>query len=178
MNFTDEIRMGGGRRKIAGRFSDAEQAYAAADFIRDGIGPQSDVEILEPHENARESFSLKVEPGRGRVWRLLYRSHVILGIAGALLGMLAMIYVQADTAHVSVGYPLLLPLIGAFFGGIAGMLLAGLWSLVPGEGMFAARLADASSNGRWQVIVHTRNDLDQTHSYRILKRHAETILTS
>jgi hypothetical protein len=125
---------------------DAAEALLAASDIE---SPQ--LKLIAPDE---ADIGIKLEPEGRNIWRTIVVSHVRLGAAGALVGVLAFAVLW------TLGVPFVLASPGAaggvalFFGAIAGLLLGGLVPLRPDHAPFIAAARAARDEGRATLVLH------------------------
>ncbi len=150
-------------------FERADAAAAAAQLVRERchIDP-AHVRVVNADTLDDPQFSDALEPAPGDVGASLGWTHALFGIAGALLGcaLIGLASMRGWLPGIELGQPWLLPLIGVFFGAMAGLLVAGAVSLKPHRGAVAAWLTDAvRRHGHAFVVVHA-DDRDTRDSVR------------
>ena len=67
---------------VAATFSDRTTAVDAATALQADL-PQTEVDLLRPHD---ANFARKMEPESQGIMRTAIRSHLVLGLAGLVLG--------------------------------------------------------------------------------------------
>lgn len=125
-------------------------AAAAAAGIGDG-----QARLLTPADaraSRRELFGAKVVPESTGIARTFFRSHLVLGLAGAVLGALAWWLARDHPALASTPGMSAAALIG--FGAIFGMLLGGAITLRPDQVQVIARLRSGLRAGKFGVVFH------------------------
>lgn len=162
--------------KVSAVFNDAGRARDAVNALAAKAGFASDqIELVEPHD---QNLSSKVERDSGAIFSTILRSHAILGIIGAVAGLiLAGILVGAglDWATTSPGW-----VFGVFavVGGAIGMLGGGLVSIRPDHERVITDAEDASEHGRWTVVVHARDEDEKHRADELLERHSKNVAES
>ncbi|MEQ8662894.1 MAG: hypothetical protein RLW62_18935 [Gammaproteobacteria bacterium] len=158
--------------KLWAEFADAEAAIAAArDLQERGVLKVSQTRVITAQSVDDHRFDSALEPEPRRIGAILGWSHALLGTVGALIG-LALIELAAARnwlPAIELGEPWLLPLVGIFFGAIAGLLLAGAIALKPHRGAVAAWLADAVHHrGHAFLVVHADDDATRRRARELL----------
>lgn len=125
---------------------EAAQAVAAAL----SLGP-SQVQVVTPGE---PHPGRKLEPETQGIWRTIVIAHVRLGIAGAVVGLLAFAALYANAIPFIVNSPVAAALVLLFFGTVAGLMLGGLVSLRPDHDRYVEATRDAMAAGDTTVVVH------------------------
>ena len=160
--------------KVGAEFTNGDEARRAADLLikRTGINDRQ-VRVIEPRDPV---MGRKLEPEASGIARTLVRSHVILGVAGLLVGLIAatlliLLAIQPFSSNpfYSVGA-------AGFFGAVAGLLLGGLVSLRPDHDKLITWVEDASRRGRWFVLVHTRSHLQQRKAREALEAISDKVV--
>lgn len=141
--------------KIAAIFDTHGEACAVADRIRAEANLNlTQVHIIGPNDG---DFSKKLEPETSGVARTLVRSHVVLGLAGFVAGLLIWAGMYAAGVQTIVSTPVLSAVAILFFSTSAGGLLAGLVTIRPDHHLVAERIDTARQAGKWAVVVHPRS---------------------
>ena len=155
--------------KLWAEFEQADDALAAAQVVRERCRiDASRVRVLDADTLRDPHFSDALEPATRRIGATLGWTHALFGVAGATLGcaLLGLASMRGWVPGIELGQPWLLPLLGIFFGAIAGLLIAGAVSLKPHRGAVAAWLADAvRRQGHAFLIVHA-DDRDMRERVR------------
>lgn len=141
--------------KIAAIFDTRGEACAVADRIRAEANLSlTQVHLIGPDDG---DFSKRLEPETAGVARTLVRSHLILGLAGFVAGLLIWAGLYAAGVPTIVSTPVLSAVAILFFSTSAGGLLAGLVSIRPDHQRVAERIDEARQAGKWTVVVHPRS---------------------
>ncbi len=141
--------------KIAAIFDTHGEACAVADRIRAEANLNlTQVHIIGPNDG---DFSKRLEPETAGVARTLVRSHIILGLAGFVVGLLIWAGLYAAGMQTIVSTPVLSAVAILFFSTSAGGLLAGLVTIRPDHQLIAERIQEAREAGKWAVVVHPRS---------------------
>lgn len=141
--------------KVSAVFADAEQARRAAGDLVKRLGVSAEqVKVVAPGDRR---ISRKLEPESRGIALTLVKSHVVLGAAGAVLGLVLAAVLVLSGIPATASNPWYTFLVLGFFGGIFGMLLGGLLSLRPDHDPMIHRAERASRKGRWSVVFHARD---------------------
>ncbi|MDQ7988341.1 MAG: hypothetical protein REI09_01795 [Candidatus Dactylopiibacterium sp.] len=157
---TSHILTGETSRTLVGAiYADRAAATAVASRLIAHVALATwQVSVLHPGDTA---FARKLEPEREGIWHTLIRSHVVLGLAGMVLGAViggVMVMGNLMSAADSPG-AVMAAAVG--FCTMGGMMLGGLISLRPDHTRVNERLRGALAEGKWAVVVHPA-DTDQT----------------
>ncbi|MBB1471743.1 MULTISPECIES: riboflavin biosynthesis protein RibA [unclassified Luteimonas] len=138
--------------KVVAVFATAGAARDAATSVQASLGLQpAQVQLLLPGEaHARR----KLEPESQGIWKTIVRAHVRLGIAGAVLGVVAFAVLYFAGLQFVVRSPVASVLVLLFFGATAGLMLGGLVALRPDHDRFVQNAVTALDEGRSSVVVH------------------------
>ena len=111
----------------------------------------------------------KLEPDSRGIGRTLLMSHLLLGAAGALVGLLAgwLLIRNWPAAALSPGYTLF---VATALGAVFGMLLAGLISIRPDHVVLIRQAHAARKRGRWIVAVHPTDMARADDAMAVLRR--------
>lgn len=153
---------------VAALFGSADNARRALESLRElQLAEATNATLIQPGEAG--SAGHKLEPDSRGIWRTLKRSHLVLGTAGLLLGLLVGFGLSMSDAAVFEAFPLLLPLILAVLGAFVGMLVAGLITVRPDHDVVINSVRSATRKGQWAVIVHPTNADQSNLAYRTLE---------
>ena len=164
--------------KVGGVFeSEAAAKNAVKSLVSEGAINLQNIDLVEPRDRSLEN---KVEPEDKGIALTLTRSHLILGAAGLLAGLLVSTLLVTEGPQTARANPVFafipLTLLGVFLG----LLLAALISLRPNHNRLINRSRKAEKAGRWSVVVHTANTEEKQRAKNVMKKRsaksvAETI---
>jgi hypothetical protein len=138
--------------KVAAVFPAQAVARRAAAGVAEALSLGSaQVQIIVPEGGLPGH---KLEPESRGIWRTIVIAHVRLGIAGAVVGMLAFAVLYAIGLPFIVNSPVAAALALLFFGTVAGLMLGGLVSLRPDHDRYVEAARDAMEEGSTTVVVH------------------------
>ena len=109
------------------------------------------VQVIGPTEHHP---GRKLEPESRGIFRTIVLAHVRLGIAGAVIGLLAFAGLYAARLPFIVNSPVAAALVLLFFGWLGGLMLGGLVSLRPDHDRYIEATRDAMDAGKTTVVVH------------------------
>lgn len=164
--------------KVGGVFeSEAAAKNAVKSLVSEGAINLQNIELLEPRDR---SFEEKVEPEDKGIALTLARSHIILGAAGLLAGLLVSTLLVTVGPQLARANPLFTFIPLALIGVFLGLLLAGLISLRPDHDRLINKSRKSARAGRWSVVVHTASTEEKQRAKNVMKKRsaksvAETI---
>lgn len=135
---------------VGASFPDFESAHHAKSLLERRPALDGEVALIGPDD---PHAGMKFEPEQAGIWKTAIRSHVVLGLLGALAGAVGawgLAVADWQAATLSIGYATLFL---AVVGGFAGMILAGLLTIRPDHGYVIRRLREALKRRRWAVVV-------------------------
>lgn len=148
--------------KLAGLYGERAAAERAALEVTRAAGLQpAQVRILGPedaHRSHREWFSRSVEPETGGIFRTLLRTHLVLGVVGAVAGVLLYATLVGTRQAMVVGSPLLSFIAIVGFATTFGLMAGGLLSLRPDHTLLINQLRTGLKGNRWAVVVHPTDE--------------------
>ncbi|MDT8386572.1 MAG: hypothetical protein RQ736_03610 [Thiogranum sp.] len=160
--------------RVAAEFATGEQAREAADrLVRQSGLSSTQVRIVKPNDPAVEK---KLEPETRGVARTLVLAHVVLGIAGFLLGLLIASILVTTDIRAFTSNPLYTYGVLAGFGTIGGLLLGGFFTLRPDHDVVTAWVQDAARSGQWFVVVHARDHDEEQRARDVLKDMSDNVV--
>ncbi|HSC87238.1 MAG TPA: hypothetical protein VLC09_08215, partial [Polyangiaceae bacterium] len=116
---------------VAASFPDRRQAEnAASALLQETPALQGEVAVIRPGDPLVDR---KLEPENQGIWHTLIRSHLLFGIAGGLVGIVAALVVIAAWPAAALS-PFYTTLFVGVFGAFLGMIFAGLLTLRPDHG--------------------------------------------
>lgn len=112
------------------------------------------ITVVAPHDRR---YSRKIEPESKGIFQTAIRAHTLFGILGFLvgLGLWAGLYWSGIPMIVSSPVVSVIPFLFVFTSG--GLLLGGFLTLRPDHLMVIQGVKEAKRQGRWSLIVHSRN---------------------
>lgn len=161
LDMKDKVAIDPAPVDVGARFASREAAEKAVDDLAQANIALAQVEIVD------DSAGLQVARGAERraTRKALVRWHVLLGAAGAVLGMLLWLFAWYARSSLVLAMPALMLFVAAAFGAVAGLILGGLLSLRPTKGWLAATAHDDARKGLFPVVVHA-TDRDQARRAR------------
>jgi hypothetical protein len=109
------------------------------------------VRAVRPGE---QGFGEKLEPEGIGIVRTAFKAHIILGLAGLLVGFIAWLWFYLSGVVAIVSSPGLSVGAFLFFGTILGMLLGGLVTARPDHDLVVQHVRTASETGQWSLVIH------------------------
>lgn len=140
---------------VAATFDDRDQAEAAADELLRDVSSVGPVAVVAPDE---PEVARKMEPEQRGIWVTLVRSHVILGIGGVLVGVLAAVGLVIAPWPAAAASPGLAALFAGTLGAFFGMMAGGLVTLRPDHGAVIRAVREKLKIGQWGVVARPRNE--------------------
>lgn len=161
LDMKDKVAIDPAPVDVGARFVSREAAEKAVAELEKANIALAQVEIVD------DSAGLQVARGAERraTRKALVRWHVLLGAAGAVLGMLLWLFAWYARSSLVLAMPALMLFVAAAFGAVAGLLLGGLLSLRPTKGWLAAAARDDARRGAFPVVVHA-TDREQARRAR------------
>ena len=153
--------------KVAAIFDDDAEARTAARRLRLELGlDQAQVRVIHPRD---PTPGRKLEPEGSGIKRTLVRSHLTMGVGGALVGagLFALLHLTGVAMIVSSAALSLLALM--FYGAVAGLLIGGLIGLRPDHDAYVHTVLREVRHGRAAVVVHARNGDERDRADALLE---------
>lgn len=141
--------------KVAAIFADEASAKHAADLVRDATSV-SDAQIFVVGPNDSHP-GWELEPEDRGIWRTFVRTHLWIGLVGLVAGFFVFILLFLLGIDFVVASPLASALIATGFGGIFGMMFAGLITLRPDHMPYISIAQSALRKGKYVLAVHARS---------------------
>lgn len=160
--------------KLAAECGTATEAEKIAeDLCRTTSLDRQQVRIIAPDDRHQGS---ELEPEDRGIWYTAIRSHAWLGLAGMAGGLLLFLILAASGIPFIAQNPLWAGPVFVAFGGVAGLLLGGFYTLRPDHTVYISRAKSALRKGRFVVAIHARGRDQLNEAKRYLnKRHIRTV---
>ncbi|MAD15203.1 MAG: hypothetical protein CL579_03875 [Alteromonadaceae bacterium] len=164
------------RGKISAIYGEEMAAKNAASAVMGATGlSHNEVSIVAPHD---PHFDDKLENDDKKVGLFMLKAHmgfalcgVVLGVfCGVLLGFYGPVYTQTSPALTVIAL--------AILGFFVGLMIAGLASLRPDQDAVVNQTREATSAGKWIVVVNSPSHEKTEKGYEVLNTSAESISTS
>jgi hypothetical protein len=153
--------------KVAAFFHQGRDAYAAAQrVVREGRLPIKSVVVIGPGDR---SPGRKLEPEGQAIFATLLRSHLILGAAGLVAGLVFGGFLIVAGIEFAAASPYCTMGAATAFGLIGGLILGGLVTLRPDHELLINRVKEGLRMGRWVVVVHPTNPDQETRALTMLQ---------
>lgn len=153
--------------KIAAVFDSATEAENTARALREQTSLPSDRIIVISPDDPDSGRAL--EPESKGIWRTLVRSHVGLGIAGAVVGfVLFLVLYSADVAFITLNLVVSV-IVLTVFGAVGGLLLAGMVTLRPDHMPYIALAQSALRKGKYVLTVHASSEEQMDEAMKTLR---------
>lgn len=159
--------------KVSAEFTTRALAEKTATALVEKAGFNNEqVCVITPGDPYLES---KVEPEDRGIARTLIRSHLVLGTAFLVVGLvIAWLLVtfgppitRSNPVMVFIPFALLLPMIG--------LMIAGAISLRPDHELVVHQARTASSEGHYTVIVHCASTDEQQRAKELMRNSVQTL---
>jgi hypothetical protein len=138
--------------KVAAVFPDEGAARRAAQDVATTLAlGAAQVQVITPTE---PHPGRKLEPESRGIWRTIVISHVKLGIAGAVVGLLVFVLLYELGIAFVVNSAVAAALVLLGFGATAGLFLGGFVSLRMDHDRYVQAARDAMKAGHTTVVVH------------------------
>lgn len=178
--------------KVVSLYGNRDAAHAAALEVREHaqLDP-AQVAILDPVNNtaplpgtrhpaftSRAAFSNRLEPESAGIARTLVRTHVVMGIAGLVLGGLVILGLWSSGIPAVVSSPVPALLAGLFVGALMGLMAGGFVSLRPDHLRVIAIARNALKRGCWAVVTHPLSSKQTGLVMQALRPHSDRVVRS
>jgi hypothetical protein len=162
--------------RVSAVFDDPEAAREAAEAVADYTGDPGQVSIVAPEDAAQSS---KLEPERRGIRRTLARSHLLIGVAGALAGAGIAALLVAMGPRAFGASPILSIVVLTVFGAFGGLLAGGLVSLRPDHDRVTMAVEELLRDGHhWAVVVYARSRDRRDELERLLQGRSRQVYKS
>jgi hypothetical protein len=158
--------------RVCAVYGSESLATDAARRLRDESSLDDDqVEIVRPEDfgGGRHRAAEKLEPEDHGIAHTLWRSHLTLGLAGGVSGLLiGLLLIEAADLPMFSTSPTLTTVVLFVVGALVGMLLAGALSLRPDRDPVTFKTLKAARNGKWTVVVRPDNEGEKRTAQQLL----------
>lgn len=138
--------------KVAAIFENEAGARRAADTVREQTTLRdAQIFVVGPNDSHP---GWELEPEDRGIWKTFVRSHIWLGLLGIVVGFLLFLLLFGIGIGFIVASPMPSALIATGFGGILGMMFAGLLTLRPDHMPYISIARSALKKGKYVVAVH------------------------
>jgi hypothetical protein len=168
--------------KVVGLFADKAQADAAMATVlqTQGLGA-GQVRLLGPQDarlSRREIFSRTMEPEQSGIFKTLFLTHGVTGLAGAVVGFLLFTWLYRSGQPMVASSPLLALIAIVGFSITFGLLLGGFLAIRPDHVWLINAVRGALKENRWVVIVHPVNSNQTAAARESLQQSGAEVLKS
>ncbi|MGM0570199.1 hypothetical protein [Marinobacter sp.] len=155
--------------------TETEARKVAEDLCRSTSLSRQQVRVIRPGDSHQGT---DLEPEDQGIWHTAVRSHLWLGLAGMGGGLVLFLVLMASGIPFIAQNPIWAGALFVVFGGVAGLLLGGLFTLRPDHTVYASRARSALRKGQFVVSVHARGREQLSEAKRYLDaRHIHTVQT-
>ena len=152
---------------IAASFADHGAAQRAANALKQSPALNGEVAVIDPGDPLAPQ---KLEPELRGILSTLFRSHLMLGLAGMAVGMLVALLAIVAPWPAAAASPGFAMLFAAVMGAFLGMMGAGLLTLRPDHGLVLMRVREALRRGRPAVVVRPLNEACAKQAFALLRQ--------
>lgn len=155
MKPTFELTGESSNHKMAVVFETRDSAEKARNALAEETGLEaSQMNVLDPDSEAANRSLLPESRG---IWRTLVRSHVGLGLAGAVAGVALFLALNLADVPFVAGNPWAALLLAVHVLTMLGLMAGGLLTLRPDQVPYIRVAREALSDGRAVLVIHARS---------------------
>ncbi len=151
--------------KLAAVFSDANESIEASRRLAAGTSLNLDqIDVLDP---ASDQQHRRLLPESRGIWQTVLRSHLLLGLFGAVLGLGLFAILFFGGVPFVADNPLLSVLVFVHVFTLFGLMVGGLVSLRPDQVPYVRAARKALKSGQSVLLVHAESidELDEAKSF-------------
>lgn len=151
--------------KLAAVFSDASEAGEACRRLADETSLDRDrIDVLD---SASENQHRRLLPESHGIWQTVLRSHLVLGLVGATLGLALFAILFLGGVPFVADNPLLSVLVFVHVFTLFGLMVGGLVSLRPDQVPYVRAARRALESGQSVLLVHAESadELDEARAF-------------
>lgn len=159
--------------KVSAEYDSQQSADQAVQLLVNHAElPRKQIRVIRPHD---PNMARKIEPGVKGIARTLMKSHIVLGLGGLVLGLLAATLLTTIGPALTRSSPLFTFIALGFLFPVVGLMLAGLISLRPDQDFLIEKTRTATDTGHWTVIAHCSSPEQQTRVKDTIDHSAQTL---
>lgn len=138
--------------KITAEYDSQSAADQAVKTLIDRAGISSEqIKLVKPHD---AEMARKIEPEPRGIARVLVKTHVTLGLAGLVVGLVLAGLLVAFGPTATQASPIMTFIAFGFLCPVLALLLAGAISLRPDHDRVIQKTRQSTDAGQWTVVVH------------------------
>ncbi|KAB8198139.1 riboflavin biosynthesis protein RibA [Lysobacter maris] len=162
--------------KVAAIFDDDARAREVARRLRLELAlGHGQVRVIHPRDPVP---GRKLEPEVSGIRRTLVRSHLTMGVGGALIGAALFVLLRVTGVTMIVSSATISLLVLMFYGAVSGLLIGGLVGLRPDHDAYVHTVLSEVRHGRAAVVVHARNGEERDRADAMLSAAGATTVTT
>ncbi|MFL1455386.1 hypothetical protein ACJO5Y_13185 [Marinobacter sp. GN3S48] len=163
-----------GGHKIAAVFDAETDARDVAKALWESTSlTDKQVMVLSPNDRHQGE---ELEPEDQGIWRTLVRSHIGLGVAGAIGGFMLFLVLNASGIGLIAQNTVVAASVFTAFGAVFGLLLAGAVTIRPDHTPYLIKTQSALREGKYVLAVHASSLQQLQEAKSLLKsRHIKTV---
>lgn len=162
--------------KVAAVFETETDARGMAKSLCESTSLEKDqVTVLRPSDTHQGEG---LEPEDQGIWYTLVRSHIGLGIGGAVLGFVLFLVMNASGIGLIAQNTVVAASVFTAFGAVFGLLLAGVVTIRPDHTPYLIKTQSALREGKYVLAVHASSVKQLQEAKSLLKsRQVNTVQT-
>ena len=147
--------------KVVGLYDTQNEAETVAGKARalPGMLP-TQVRLLGPQDakvSHSEFFGRSLEPEQRGIFKTMFKTHAITGLAGGVLGLLLYVWLYSTGQPMVASSPVVAFIAFLNFGIVSGLILGGLIALRPDHVKLITSVRNALAANRWALVLHPVN---------------------
>lgn len=148
----------------------AEQAVKS--LVEQGQIPREQIRVVKPND---PHIARKLEPEVSGVRRTFVKSHLVLGTAGFIIGIIVAALLTTMGPAVTRSSPTFTYIAIIFLFTLIPLLVAGLISFRPDHDPLIIETREAAGHGQWTVVIHCTDTDQQERASQLIKPAATTL---
>ena len=175
MNFKISAESHG--KKVGGVFDSLHIAQTAKQaLIDEGHFAERDVNVISPEDS---NWQQQVEPEARGIGRTLWHSHLKIGLAGLVVGIIIALLLVSLGPAMATESPFFTFFSVVVITGFLSLLLAGAVAIRPDHDLLIQKVRHALKTQHWAVVVHAHTQEEKLCAKELLQRYtarlAETL---